>query len=326
MRQSLLVILLLAGILITLNRVSAQEVPQAFNYASIYFDGDGPVSSTDIIVRASILASDDSVFSETHQTTTSVYGNYAIMVGEGQEQDGQMEDIDWSITDKKLRIEIAENGDDFQLISENNFMSVPFVLVALDGEGETGPTGYAGLDDLPGPCENTGWNQGNTGPEGWPANSPWSFSEYTQWYNEGNIGIGTEEPQEKLHVVGDLCYTGTATACSDRRYKNEIEEIENAVSAILFLRAVNYEWDLETFPVNGFDEKTQLGLIAQEVEKVLPEAVSTNSDGYKSVEYSKLSALLIEAIQEQQDKIQALKSRKANITARVKSLENSINK
>jgi len=57
----------------------------------------------------------------------------------------------------------------------------------------------------------------------------------------------------------------------------------------------------------GFDKETQLGFIAQEFEKVIPELVRTDENGYKSIDYVKLTPVLVEAIREQQKQIDELK-------------------
>jgi len=68
------------------------------------------------------------------------------------------------------------------------------------------------------------------------------------------------------------------------------------------LRGINFNWKDD-----AQNTDIQIGLIAQEVEKVLPELVSTDSEGYKSIAYGKLTAVLVEAIKEQQRQIEALK-------------------
>ena len=70
------------------------------------------------------------------------------------------------------------------------------------------------------------------------------------------------------------------------------------------MRGVYYYWDLDNPDVQEKDTSKQIGMIAQEVEKILPELVNTDSDGYKSVEYSRVVAVLIEAMKEQQKVIE----------------------
>jgi hypothetical protein len=115
--------------------------------------------------------------------------------------------------------------------------------------------------------------------------------------NNGNTGVGTTTPSQKLHVIGNILASGTITP-SDIRYKKDIEQIEQPLEKIDEIRGVTYKLKTDEFPESGFTEETQAGVIAQEVEAVLPEVVVTNKDGYKGVDYSKMVPLLIEGIKE----------------------------
>ena len=117
----------------------------------------------------------------------------------------------------------------------------------------------------------------------------------SQVYDNGtNVGIGTTTPTYKLHVIGRFKSDGI-NETSDIRLKKNIQPIADALTKVMLLQGVTYEWNRE-----GMEEGTQLGLIAQEVEKILPEIVDTDNEGYKSIQYSVMVALLIEAIKEQQ--------------------------
>ena len=86
---------------------------------------------------------------------------------------------------------------------------------------------------------------------------------------------------------------------SDLRQKLNIKPLKDVLHKVLSLRGVNYEW-------HGTEEAqaaTQIGLIAQEVEKVIPEAVVTTHDGYKGIIYSDLVAMLVESIKEMHEKL-----------------------
>lgn len=125
----------------------------------------------------------------------------------------------------------------------------------------------------------------------------------------GNVGIGTNNPTAKLQVNGDIIANSIAGS-SDIRYKTNIRSVDNALNKVKALRGVYFNWDQKSFPNKDFSDKTELGFIAQEVEKVLPEVVSKDSspDEYRSVKYDKIVALLVEAIKEQQKQIDSLKT------------------
>jgi hypothetical protein len=92
---------------------------------------------------------------------------------------------------------------------------------------------------------------------------------------------------------------------SDMRWKKDIALIDSPLDKVLSLRGVTYYWRTDEFPSSNFSEGQQVGLIAQEVEAVLPQLINTDAKGYKSVEYANIVALLIEAIKEQQELIEA---------------------
>jgi hypothetical protein len=122
------------------------------------------------------------------------------------------------------------------------------------------------------------------------------------------VGIGTTSPTEALHVVGNICYTGTSGACSDIRYKKDFAQLTKPLENILKINGLYYYWKKDEFPDKQFTSNRQIGFIAQDIEKIYPELVMTDKDGYKSVDYSRLTPVLVEAMKEQQkiiDKQQA---------------------
>jgi len=123
--------------------------------------------------------------------------------------------------------------------------------------------------------------------------------------NDGTTGSGVQKYPSSLSEKARLLYPDdVAAAASDIRYKKDIIEIDDSLSKILQINGVEFKWRDEDY----MDGKQNIGLIAQDVEKVFPEVVITNEDGYKSVEYDKLVAPLIEAIKEQQKEIEELKN------------------
>ncbi len=131
--------------------------------------------------------------------------------------------------------------------------------------------------------------------------------------HNGNVGIGTSTPTEKLHVAGNICYTGAIAACSDARYKTNITALENPTEKILLLNGVSYDWNTAKFPGMNFSDKKQIGFIAQEVEQLFPELVFTDATGYKSIDYTRLTPILVETVKNQQKEIIAIQKRLAAI-------------
>ena len=116
---------------------------------------------------------------------------------------------------------------------------------------------------------------------------------------EGRVGIGVTGPGEKLEVGGKV-KADAFLYSSDENLKKNIQKIPNALGKILQLEGVLFEWKK--------NDNAGVGLIAQDVEKVLPAIVSTDENtGLKSVQYGNLVAPLIEAVKEQQKQIDELK-------------------
>ena len=108
---------------------------------------------------------------------------------------------------------------------------------------------------------------------------------------------GTSE-LNNLNCAGNIVATGNVSASSDVRLKSEIELIEDALSKIKEIRGVTYK--------RMGQRERNAGVIAQEVETVLPEVVKTDEDGFKSVCYGNMVGLLIEAVKELSERIEEL--------------------
>lgn len=104
-----------------------------------------------------------------------------------------------------------------------------------------------------------------------------------------------------LSVSGTITATGDITAFSDIRVKENVETITEALFKVKQLRGVSY--------VSKIDHEPKIGVIAQEVERVIPEVVKTHSDGIKSVAYQNLVGLLIEAIKDLEERVAELENR-----------------
>jgi len=100
-----------------------------------------------------------------------------------------------------------------------------------------------------------------------------------------------------------------ASAASDISFKRDIKPLEGSLEKVTSLKGVSFAWRTDQYPEKGFRDGRQIGLIAQDVEKVLPELVKTDKDGKKSLSYDKLTAVLVEAVKAQQKEIAAQEAR-----------------
>jgi len=110
------------------------------------------------------------------------------------------------------------------------------------------------------------------------------------------------------------------TETSDARLKQSISPILHALDKVTALRGVRYEWKQEP----GRDEGSQVGFIGQEVEAVCPELVATDPEGYKSLNYSRLTAILVEALKEQQQLIHEQASALVEAMHRIAQVERTL--
>ena len=124
-----------------------------------------------------------------------------------------------------------------------------------------------------------------------------------------SFGVGTAASG----TTGEIRATNDVTAfySSDVALKENIVNIPNALDAVKKLNGVLFDWKKSYIDQRGgedgyFVRKRDVGVIAQEVEKVLPEAVAQRTDGIKAVKYDRLTCLLIEAVKQLHDKVESL--------------------
>ncbi len=87
---------------------------------------------------------------------------------------------------------------------------------------------------------------------------------------------------------------------------------------------MSYHWKTEQYPDWGFKETKQIGLVAQDVEAVIPELVSTDTRGYKAVSYNKLTAVLVEAVKELKAENEKLKEKTVQQQSQIDELRTLI--
>jgi len=166
---------------------------------------------------------------------------------------------------------------------------------------------------------NTAFGWGNHASAGYITSSgtATNFSSTTQNSQFNSIGVGTAAST----TAGEIRATNDVTAyySSDRSLKENVINITNALEKVKQIRGVEFDWTQEYIDAKGgedgyFTRKHDVGVIAQEVEEVLPEVVGTREDGIKAVKYDRMVGLLIEAIKEQQSQIDELKQTVNNLT------------
>ncbi|WP_400193789.1 beta strand repeat-containing protein [Hymenobacter sp. B81] len=133
-------------------------------------------------------------------------------------------------------------------------------------------------------------------------------------------GASGAKPTYLLSVDGGITANGQVRAngvvlTSDARFKTAVRPLTSALAAVLALRGVRYEWNALGVRHGGTAGAPQVGLLAQEVEKIYPELVSTDAQGFKAVNYAQLTPILIEAIKELKAENDALKVRAATSEA-----------
>jgi hypothetical protein len=140
----------------------------------------------------------------------------------------------------------------------------------------------------------------------------------------GNLGLGVQAPAYRIELpnLANASGQGRANAWltySDRRLKDHITTIPNALQTVIELNGVNFEWRNSHQPSSGF--------IAQEVEEIIPGLVQTGADGIKAIDYSRLTPYLVNAVKEQQVIIEKQNSEIEKLRAgydRIALLENEL--
>ncbi len=194
-----------------------------------------------------------------------------------------------SSTSFSERMRIVNNGTDGMILSGR--------IIVKSGTGS--------ITDVPGMWTYKADNSALLGFMGTQNNTNMGFFSgiTNQWgfvFDAANtrVGIGTSTPSQALQVIGNIIASGTITP-SDARYKKNILLIDHPLQKLQQLNGVTYKYKKEEFPDMKFPDITQVGLIAQDVEKVFPQLVFTDDKGYKAVDYVKLIPLLIESLKEE---------------------------
>jgi hypothetical protein len=141
-------------------------------------------------------------------------------------------------------------------------------------------------------------------------------------FSTGNVGIGnftpTDQPTEALHVAGNiLC--GQQYMVSDRRLKKNIGKLDKGLKELLKLNPISFQQKTQEdfnseesmLGLKSYlskNDRDRVGLVAQEIEEIVPEVVHEDSNGIKSIDYTSLIPVLIKAVQEQNREIVELRN------------------
>jgi len=157
----------------------------------------------------------------------------------------------------------------------------------------------------------------------------WGTGDYGVFGGGGTHGVygtgtgygvyGTSSSGYGVYCNGSGGYTGSWSNLSDRRLKRDVATLADSLAKVLQLRGVSFAWRADEFPEKHFNTGQQIGFIAQEVEPILPEVVTTDPDGYRSLDYSKLTPILTEAIKEQQATIEAQRAELQRLSGEMES-------
>ena len=123
-------------------------------------------------------------------------------------------------------------------------------------------------------------------------------------FNSLGVGKAASATAGRIEATQDI----VAYSSSDRRFKENITPIQDALDKISKISGITFDWKAENKSEHGY-EGNDVGVIAQEIEGVLPQLVQTRENGYKAVKYEKLVALLIEGIKELHNEINLLKNK-----------------
>ncbi len=142
---------------------------------------------------------------------------------------------------------------------------------------------------------------------------------------DGNVGIGTTSPEFKLDVAGPVHASSFPTS-SDGRLKINITQLTNVLEKLDKIQAVSFEWNELYKSLGRSTRKREIGIIAQEVEAVFPELVTTWRDkNYRAIDYGRLAGVLVEAVNElkaeKDTQIAALKAKNATLQKQFRALE-----
>lgn len=217
-------------------------------------------------------------------------------------------------------------NDEYMQIGYNSYKTLSF---GMGGSLSTPNNGHWSLEH---------WNGGFNIFKPWPEYNWGNYKFFIKDY-DGWVGIG-KYPVHKLDVNGNIGVFGTLAVTSDERLKTNVSNLNssNCLSKIMQIQSISYNYKYDRFPYQGptpEGEQTEIkqktiqpykedngeqqakilrhGFSAQDLKKILPEIVLQDEAGFLSVDYIAIIPILVEAMKEQQTKIQVLEQQIANL-------------
>lgn len=127
-----------------------------------------------------------------------------------------------------------------------------------------------------------------------------------------------------ITVDGQVMGSGAYVDASDARFKRGIEPIRNALDLVEGLEGVEYSYRIDEFPDRKFGTERELGFVAQQVEKVLSQVVTTDTSGFKYVAYARIVPVVVEALKELHTKSRDTEAQVAELRGQILELKETI--
>jgi hypothetical protein len=269
------------------------------------FTGDGVSTTTDGVDKVTITipgGGGGGVFSQVGSTTQFSTTSSLLVTGSNSEASASLEVHGSGSNIFKVEGSIGtlfsvDDGLDDVIFAANNVSGTPVIEANADNTVKLGKLGGFGIvisGSTPAPSDTS-------------ANIIITGS--IQHNGSYGLGVAASATIGRFDASNDV----VAFSTSDERLKKYVKNIPNALDKVSQINGVTFQWkktDDETKQnVHSFEGK-DVGVIAQEIEKVLPEVVITRDNGYKAVKYEKIIPLLIESVKELKAEIEELKKSK----------------
>ena len=268
----------------------------------------GTITTTGTIAVDYSTGSDNLIFSAPAVTSVTA-GTYAPYINVAESNPGVSYDIVERIRLSDIRLDMWDEPTGDVNLSYEKIINLASPTISTDAANKT----YVDANDLVSSFTNGADNRlitatSTTGING-EANLIFNSSSNSLTISAGGLHVGSGISPTTVGI-GQFTNDVVAYYSSDRRLKENITPIPNALDKVMAINGVTFDW----IPLSDEQRKTlhpneghDIGIIAQEIEAVLPEVVTTRETGFKAVKYEKIVALLIEAIKEQQTQIDELK-------------------